>query len=150
MCASAQTAGGRGGRLQWRWQVGAHRVGAGMSESTESFIKAEVAGHTWKRRSPLPEDAHLLGHTDNWLYALPVGIRPVQLQLEFPRIANDLARLWTQTRGLDIYLEEKEFSSRENRRGFTPLIQEELRAMHLYALRSRSVLYKERESTSLR
>jgi len=121
-----------------------------MPESTESFIKAEAAGHTWKRRSPRPEDTDLLGHTDNWLHALPVGIRPVHLQQEFPRIANDLARLWPQTQALAFYFEEKEFSSRENRRGFTPLIQEELRAMHLYALQSRSVSYNERELAPLR
>jgi len=120
-----------------------------MAESTAYSVKAEAAGRTWKRRAARPEDAFLLGRTDDWLHALPAGVRPVHLQLDFPRIANDLARLWAHTRTLDIYFEEKEFSSREDRRGFPPLIKEELRAMHLYALRSRSELYKEGESTSL-
>ena len=114
-----------------------------MPESTESFIKADEAGYTWERRSPRPEDAPVLGHTDNWLNALPVGIRPVHLQQEFPRIANDLARLWAETPALDHYFEEKEFSPRQDRRGFPPLIKEELLAMHVYSLRTRPARYEE-------
>jgi len=127
-----------------RWLVSAQYEVAVMAESTESFIKAEKAGYTWERRSPRPEDDHVLGHTDNWLNALPVGIRPVHLQQDFPRIANELARLWAQTPALDLYFEEKEFSPREDRRGFPPLIKEELLAMHLYSLRNRPVSYEER------
>lgn len=115
-----------------------------MPESTESFIKAEKAGYTWQRRSPRPEDDHVLGHTDNWLNALPVGIRPVHLQHDFPRVANDLARLWAEQPALDQYFEEMEFSPRDNRRGFPPLIKEELLAMHLYSLRNRALSYEER------
>ena len=115
-----------------------------MPESTDSFIKAEAAGYTWERRSPRPEDDNLLGHTDNWLNALPIGVRPLHLQHEFPRIANDLARLWEQTPALDLYFEEKEFSPREDRRGFPPLIKEELLAMHVYSLRSRPLSYEQR------
>jgi hypothetical protein len=114
-----------------------------MAESTESFIKAEKAGHTWERRSPRPEDDHVLGHTENWLNALPVGVRPVHLQQEFPRIANDLARLWAQTPALDLYFEEMEFSPRAGRLGFPPLIKEELLAMHVYSLGSRPARYEE-------
>lgn len=115
-----------------------------MPESTDSLRKAEAAGHAWERRSPRPEDAHLLGHTDNWLNALPVGVRPRHLQHEFPRIANDLARLWSQPPALDLYFEEKEFSPRGDRLGFPPLIKEELLAMHLYSLRSRPMSCEQR------
>lgn len=115
-----------------------------MSESTESFIKAEEAGFSWERRASRPEDDHVLGHTSNWLNALPFGIRPVHLQRAFPRIANDLARLWAETPALDLYFEEKEFSPRDDRRGFPPLIKEELLAMHLYSLRNRRVSYEQR------
>ena len=115
-----------------------------MSQSTESFIKAEAAGHTWERRSPRPEDDHLLAHTDSWLTALPIGVRPIRLQQEFPRIANDLARLWAERGALDLYFEDKEFSPREDRLGFPPIIKEELLAMHLYHARNRPMSYEER------
>ncbi|MEP7296108.1 MAG: hypothetical protein ABI702_07960 [Burkholderiales bacterium] len=106
-----------------------------MHETTESVIAAEAAGHAWERHSPRPEDDHVLGHTLNWLNALPKGIRPVRLPVEFPRIVNTLSRLWNEPAALDHYFEEKEFSPRQNRQGFAPLVQEELLAMHLYSLR---------------
>ena len=115
-----------------------------MPESTESFIEAEAAGYTWERRSPMPADSSVLGHTDNWLNALPKGVRPVHLQREFPRIANDLARLWGQTLELDRYFQDKEFSPREDRNGFPPLIKEELLAMHVHFLRTRPAPHEER------
>ena len=110
-----------------------------MQESTESFIEAEAAGHTWERRSPTSEDSQVLAHTHNWLNALPQGVRPVHLPADFPRIANDLARLWPETSALDHYFEDKEFSPREDRQGFPALIKEELLAMHIYSLRNRPV-----------
>ena len=113
-----------------------------MPESTKSFIEAEAAGFTWQRRSPRPEDEHVLGHTHNWLQALPMGARPVHLQQEFPRIANELAQLWEEIPALDLYFEEKEFSPRENRHGFPPLIKEELLALHVYSLRNRPESYE--------
>lgn len=115
-----------------------------MHESTQSFIEAEAAGHTWERRSPRQEDEQVLGHTWNWLNALPKGVRPVHLPVDFPRIANELSRLWAETAALDRYFEEKEFSPREDRQGFAPLIKEELLAMHLYSLRNRTAMHGER------
>jgi hypothetical protein len=115
-----------------------------MPESTESFIEAEAAGFTWERRAPLPGDNHVLGHTQNWLNALPKGVRPVHLPEDFPRIANDLARLWAEPSALDLYFEEKEFTPREDRTGFPPLIKEELLAMHIHSLRNRPAPYEER------
>ena len=115
-----------------------------MAGSTASFIKAEAAGYTWERRSPQVEDEHLMPHTYNWLNALPKGVRPVHLQTTFPRIANDLCRLWPETAVLDKYFDEKEFNPRPGRLGFAPLIKEELLAMHVYSLRSRPRPYSER------
>jgi hypothetical protein len=115
-----------------------------MHESTPFFIDADAAGHTWERRSPRIEDDQVLGHTWNWLNALPKGVRPVHLPAEFPRIANELSRLWQETPTLDLYFEEKEFSPRTNRQGFPPLIKEELLAMHVYSLHTRHVPYQER------
>jgi hypothetical protein len=111
-----------------------------MHERTESFIEAQAAGHTWQRRPLRPDDDQLLEHTWDWLGRLPKGVCPVHLPADFPRIANDLARLWPETSALDKYFEEKEFSPREGRHGFPPLIKEELLAIHVYSLRSRTAL----------
>ena len=115
-----------------------------MREDLDSFIVAEAAGSTWERRSPRPEDTHVLGHTQTWLNELPKGVRPVQLPMAFPRIVNELCSLWTETAALDHYFEDKEFSARDDRKGFPPLIKEELLAMHLYSLRNRAGNREER------
>lgn len=108
-----------------------------MHETPEAFVESELEGHTWQRRAPRQEDEHVLGHTQNWLNALPKGVRPLHLPVVFPRITNELSRLWPETVALDRYFEEKEFSPREDRQGFAPLIREELLAMLVYSLRSR-------------
>ena len=109
-----------------------------MHESTPSFTDTEAGGHTWERRSPSPEDAQVLRPARNWLNALPKGVRPVHLPAEFPRIANDLFRLWRDTVALDLYFEEKLVSLRPARQGLPPLIKEELLAMQSYAFRNRA------------
>ena len=114
-----------------------------MQKATEIFNAAEATKateateHAWERHSPRSEEHHVLGHTQNWLNALPKGVRPVQLPTAFPRIANQLCRLWAETVALDHYFEEKEFGTRDDRTGFPALIKEELLAMHVYSLRSR-------------
>ena len=113
-----------------------------MHKSTKSL--AEAAGHPWERRLANPDDDHVLGHTQNWLNSLPKGVRPVQLPVTFPRIANDLCRVWSETAALDLYFEEKEFSPRQDRGGFPPLIKEELLAMHVYSLRNRPTSFEQR------
>jgi len=115
-----------------------------MQESTESFIAAEAAGHTWERRSSRPGDHQVLGHTQNWLNALPAAVQPVHLPLQFPRIVNELAELWGETAALDDYFEEKNFSPREGRTGFSPVVKSELLVLQIHSLRSRPVPYEDR------
>ena len=110
--------------------------------TTEAFIGSNRHAIAWLRRHPVPEDHALLGATDNWLNALPSGVRPIHLQSEFPRILNEICRLWDSAAALDHYFEEKEFSVRNDRAGFSPLVKEELLALHVYSLRTRASLIK--------
>ena len=111
-----------------------------MQESIETFNATEATEsteHAWERHLTRSEEDHVLGHTQKWLNALPKGVRPVHLPAAFPRIANQLCRLWAETAALDSYFEEKEFGTRDDRKGFPALIKEELLAMHVHSLRSR-------------
>ena len=109
-----------------------------MHESPPSSPLPESDGQSWERRPAGADDHRVLGHTWKWLGALPKGVRPVHLPADFPRIANDLARLWLETAALDSYFEEKEFSARPYRQGFPPVIKEELLAMHVHSQRNRA------------
>jgi len=115
-----------------------------MSEGPGSFVAAEATGFGWERRAPRMEDEHLLAHTQNWLRAMPRGVRPVRLQVEFPRIVNELSRIWSRTGALARYFEALEFSPRTERTGFPPVIKEELLAMHLFSLGNRTGPYDRR------
>ena len=110
---------------------------AEAAEAAKATEAAEATEHAWERHPPKSEEDHVLGHTQNWLNALPKGVRPVHLPTAFPRIANQLCRLWAETAALDRYFEEKEFGTRDDRKGFPALIKEELLAMHVHSLRSR-------------
>jgi hypothetical protein len=110
-----------------------------MNESLEAFVPTPAADVGWSRRTPRADDSRLLAHTWDWLNALPKAVRPVHLPADFPRIANDLSRLWPETAALDAYFADKEFSPREGRQGFAPLIKEELLAVHVYSLRTRAL-----------
>ena len=88
----------------------------------------------------------MLSQTRNWLSALPKGVRPIHLPAEFPRIANDLSRLWPEPASLDLYFQEKEFSPRSDRTGFRPVVKEELLCMHVYSLRNRPAPDEQRTS----
>jgi hypothetical protein len=82
-------------------------------------------------------DVRLFAATIDWLAALPFGVRPVQLPVDFIRISNELARLWDDPVELDRYFSEKESDRRGGRVGFPPLVAEELNALHVYSVRRR-------------
>lgn len=92
----------------------------------------------WQRRRLHTEDLHLRSSTDDWLCAMPVGVRPLRLPERFPRIANDLFRLWNDSIEIDRYFANIEFDQRGDRLGFAPIIREELLALHVHSLRTRT------------
>ncbi len=104
------------------------------SSNTSSFINADVMIGRRPRRSG---DVRLFGVTIDWLASLPIGVRPLQLPVDFTRITNELSRLWDDPPELDRYLSEKEVDHRGGRVGFPPLVGEELNALHIYAVRRR-------------
>lgn len=98
--------------------------------------KAAHAGE-WERRPHRTEDLCLLGSTHHWLNSLPRGVRPMRVQAQFPRIANELFHLWDDPAKLDRFFSDKAFNARGVRKGFPPIIREELLALHIYSLRMR-------------
>ena len=81
------------------------------------------------RRPRRLEDWMLLADTSKWLKSLPLGARPLQLPKRYPRIANELCRLWNDATARDAYLLDLLQDRRGDRQGFPALIQEELQAL---------------------
>lgn len=65
-----------------------------------------------------------------WALDLPRGVRPTQLLVRYPRVANRIAVSWTDARLTDRVFDSLARSTREGRRGFPPHVAEELRVLH--------------------
>ena len=74
----------------------------------------------------------LLPSTRKWLDALPRRVQPHSLCESYPRIANLIAATWGDPEALKAYFEELLIDRRGSRRGFTPEVANDLRALRLY------------------
>jgi hypothetical protein len=84
---------------------------------------------THRKASPV---TRLLPSTRKWLEALPRRIQPHSLCESYPRIANLIAAMWEDSEGLKAYFEDLLIDRRGNRRGFTPEVANDLRALRVY------------------
>ena len=87
-------------------------------------MKSTKRDPAWSRRreafnQPLPA-------TFRWAESFPEGVRPVALLQRFPRIANLLARIWSDEARLRSQLEGLLVDPRSGRRGFPPDVHNEL------------------------
>ena len=78
------------------------------------------------RRGEPVDESRLSAETVAFLSSLNQTVRPYQLAVRFPRIVNNVARLWQQPGQLDRYLAELLIDTRGNRQGFPLRILTEL------------------------
>lgn len=78
-----------------------------------------------------PVEVALLPATAQWLADLPAAIRPNELPQHYPRIANDLCRLWRQPARWDRYVADLLIVKRGDRprQGFPAQVASELGAL---------------------
>jgi len=98
--------------------------------------KPEKPGaHEFTDKRTRISDEPLLDVTETWLASLPQDVRPMELALQFPRIANRLCRLWKQVARCEEYLDDLVVDRRGTRKGFPPKITQELEVLReCYAL----------------
>lgn len=83
-----------------------------------------------RMRAPTTGLTHVLHRVgQQWLDALPPAQRPAQLAQRFPRIVNQLARLWDQPPACLAYLASLREDRRGGRRGFPAPIVDEIHAL---------------------
>jgi hypothetical protein len=78
------------------------------------------------RRAENADDLRLSAESVAFLSALSEPVRPYRLAVRFPRIVNDLTKLWRQPIQLDRYLDQLLVDTRGNRQGFPLKILTEL------------------------
>jgi hypothetical protein len=84
-------------------------------------------------RKAQPYDEPLSG-TIKWVARLPAQVRPLELLKQFPRIANVLARAWSDAAEFQRQMEELLVDRRGNRSGFPVEVYDELLALRDYYL----------------
>ena len=69
----------------------------------------------------------LTAEARDWLASLPRNVRPKMLMLKFPRIINEISRMWPRPMQCEKYLDELLFDTRDGtRQGFPAEIAFEL------------------------
>jgi hypothetical protein len=111
--------------------------GAGLHLGSREVYLVHYSGDTASssyssnRRSLQPLNQQLPA-TAKWAAGVPVEVQPLALVQMFPRIANNLARLWHDNIGLQNYLDDLLVDRRGGRCGFPPEIQSELLILRAY------------------
>ena len=85
-----------------------------------------------KRRHINPRDLKLLPATYKWIASFPREVQPRQLALGFPRIANNLACVWTDKAVCDQMLDGLIMDDRGSRQGFPQAIAAEIMALKTF------------------
>ncbi|MEO8627209.1 MAG: hypothetical protein ABI612_03795 [Betaproteobacteria bacterium] len=78
------------------------------------------------RRRPSQDDLELSTECKAFLSSLEPALEPKELAGKYPRILNQVARLWRRPMQLDQYFEELLIDTRGNRQGFPMKIVLEL------------------------
>ena len=80
----------------------------------------------WTRvRRARPLDA-LLPATERWSESLPATLKPTNLVLSYPRVANRLAIAWQDPKAVEEVLDDVLIDRRGGRKGFPMPVQREL------------------------
>lgn len=90
---------------------------------------AKPANWSERRRPQRPSDRALTGAAVDWVMSLPPGLRPQKLSMQYPRVANQLADLWPDTRAVRMALEELLIDRRGGRRGLPEPVQAEVQML---------------------
>jgi len=90
---------------------------------------AEEAQRRKRKGTPTNE---LLKPTFKWAATLPPIVQPLALMRRFPRIANQLAAVWSETPSVRSYLDSLLVNDRGHREGFSPEVLRELLSLRLY------------------
>ena len=92
-------------------------------------------------RAPLRDaDMNLTLDTRLWLLRLPPKLRPVKLAESFPRVANRLARDWSDNFMLEVCFEDLMVDRRGGRRGFPVPVLREIRRLYSFNLCHRELI----------
>ena len=132
------TAGTTPARLRWRRPL--RRAGGLPSPGGDALSRARQATLERLRAAPRADDRTLSLEARLWLLRLPEEVRPQRLPLDYPRVANRLARAWPSESDTDACFEDLLLDRRGDRRGFPDPVLAELRRLRHFSVRWRHLI----------
>lgn len=84
------------------------------------------------RRAVDPRENKVRGNTVRWARTVPSALRPRALILQFPRIANTLADVWTQPKVFHMLLCQLTVDDRGGRQGFPLEVRRDLAKLRVH------------------
>lgn len=91
---------------------------------------SEGSESTFRRKAVAGRDRILSAEAWNWLEALPNGVRPKALALQFPHVVNRLALIWTSGTESLRFLRNLMVDQRGGRRGFPMSVADEIARLY--------------------
>jgi hypothetical protein len=91
-------------------------------------VAAPLTDDYWARRRA-PQFSSLSGWTRNWLQALPEAVRPIELSVQHPHVANRLALSWRDAAVTAQVFDDLLVGKRKQRKGFASAVAAELQRL---------------------
>lgn len=116
------------GNFEWEHEPALERPPAIAEASAISNRSTATWAEAWELKRGVPHklDFGLTTLTIAWAAAMPATLRPLELCLQYPRIANRLALAWPDAVLAKRVLENVVADRRGGRRGFPKEVSEEL------------------------
>ena len=103
-----------------------------MKQAKARFLPTRTETPADQRRSLTADDLRLSAEAKALLESLNSHVRPKLLPERFPRVMNEIARLWRRPAHLDRYLEDLLIDKRRGRQGFSMAVVLELSTLKDY------------------
>lgn len=105
-------------------------------DGEDKAVRRDTLSWEFLRRPQNHKDQDLLEATFLWFAKLPADIRPWEMARYFPRVANELAAIWTRPATCEQFLGQLLLDNRGTRKGFPEKVVKEIMVLqrHLQTL----------------
>jgi hypothetical protein len=128
------------------WPFSNRQTTPRSNSATQRSARAKSSGWSMPsdfesmRRPSAETDRSISIDTELWLLRLPPKLRPMALADQFPRVANRLARDWSDAFLREFCFEDLLVDRRGGRRGFPPEVKDELLRLQRFSVRHAALI----------
>ena len=103
-----------------------------LDETGPAAHAAPKLRENWEEKRTQAPAEPLSDETSAWMSELPDAVRPRQLALRYPRLANRLCKAWKEPRKCESLLDDLMMDRRGTRKGFPLQVANELATLRQY------------------